>query len=573
MLRSTRPSGSQQMSIFKGPVLIELGGLELVEATSNVSVHVVPDRPPNAAAGDGGTPCGLTVELSSVTSDQGKVQVRLLSRQFVDEQARVLWQATVPGASAMQSSNGLGQPSAAGALTLQLRADAKNVSLQVTSQSSSSSDNSAYSSSSDRMPHGLAWQTLGMASSARLGLPQIVLGPMDGGYDGGSAVLLGANVRVGSLGEQGAVLARLGSISMGWDMPANYLPGVLAPYTDVEQAEPRVDMGSYHDKETTAPVPASRGMLDATLPPFEADPSGQRDSTDSIQAAIQFAMQNAMALWLPAGNYTVTRSLIAFEYPRYTAGGVAAFNETDNYCWSRYNALHMRGPSDAPRLSPSGRARIVVPPNTPHFSSSSQEPPTTSSRSFNAPVPSAGAAVINFNTVNALGKYQTNIGMNQVLQSVDIVVGQGNDKAAGVFLRAAQGSGAEDVGVDLGPDGLVGVLGGAGSGGAHHGITVKGGKIGFDLRGAQPAPTLSGATAVGQQCASLLYLGMGTLSVVGFNFTMAPDASGAQAVGSALSYFDADARHFGTGMSGCESAVHLSGILGHVAAHGASSDD
>jgi hypothetical protein len=50
----------------------------------------------------------------------------------------------------------------------------------------------------------------------------------------------------------------------------------------------------------------------------------------------------------------------------------------------------------------------------------------------------------------------------------------------------AQGSGLEDVTVEAG-DGLAGVVGGCGSGGAHHGLKVTGGRYGLDLRQSQPA--------------------------------------------------------------------------------------
>ena len=136
---------------------------------------------------------------------------------------------------------------------------------------------------------------------------------------------------------------------------------------------------------------------------------------------------------------------------------------------------------------------MVVPPHSPAFSSKHN----ASRRQVLRSTDTAAVPVLDFNTINADGQFQTNIGMNQVMQSLDVRIGAGNDLAAGVFLQAAQGSGLEDVGIDLGPDGLTGVLGGAGSGGAHHNVTVLNGHIGFDLRMAQPAPTLSGARAIG----------------------------------------------------------------------------
>ena len=71
--------------------------------------------------------------------------------------------------------------------------------------------------------------------------------------------------------------------------------------------------------------------------------------------------------------------------------------------------------------------------------------------------------------------YNTNI------VGLRVVVGAGNAGAIGFCLRGAQGSGLEDVQVvfegGLASDaGIAGVVGGAGSGGAHHGVTVVGGR-------------------------------------------------------------------------------------------------
>ena len=92
-------------------------------------------------------------------------------------------------------------------------------------------------------------------------------------------------------------------------------------------------------------------------------------------------------------------------------------------------------------------------------------------------------------------------------------MGSGNVGAVGVRLRGAQGSGLEDVTVDVGP-GLVGVVGGCGSGGAHHGVHVIGGRYGLDLRQSQPTGTVSGITLEQQRCAAIIYSGFESLSAV-----------------------------------------------------------
>ena len=92
---------------------------------------------------------------------------------------------------------------------------------------------------------------------------------------------------------------------------------------------------------------------------------------------------------------------------------------------------------------------------------------------------------------------------NQVLQAITLDLGSGNTGAVGVHLRAAQGSVLEDVEV-LARDGLVGIAGGPGSGGAMVGVTVTGGLWSFDMRATQPAPTVTRATASSPACGALL---------------------------------------------------------------------
>ena len=158
----------------------------------------------------------------------------------------------------------------------------------------------------------------------------------------------------------------------------------------------------------------------------------------------------------------------------------------------------IRGELDSAR--PLRRATLRVPPAT---------------ASLQTARPAARFAIFD----NALGEREPNAMYNSVLQSVDVVIGAANAGAVGVHWRGAQGSGLEDVSVRFeggGPgDGLVGARGGAGSGGAHHGVTVIGGRYGLDLRDAQPVSTITRATLLNQTCATLLCEGYESLSAVG----------------------------------------------------------
>ena len=128
------------------------------------------------------------------------------------------------------------------------------------------------------------------------------------------------------------------------------------------------------------------------------------------------------------------------------------------------------------------------------------------------------AYVVDFFFENSEATPEPNAQYNSMATNLNIVIGSGNVGAVGIRLRGAQGSGIEDVTVFAG-DGLAGVVGGCGSGGAHHGLRVVGGRYGLDLRQSQPTGTVSGSTLEGQRCAGLVYGGFESLSAVGMNIT------------------------------------------------------
>jgi hypothetical protein len=94
-------------------------------------------------------------------------------------------------------------------------------------------------------------------------------------------------------------------------------------------------------------------------------------------------------------------------------------------------------------------------------------------------------------------------------------------------MQAAEGSSIQNVTIDA-THGHTGMLGAAGSGGSHHSITVKGGRIGIDTHGfppefseestgTQPTPTMSHVTLIGQSEAALVNKSRGPLIAVGWD--------------------------------------------------------
>ena len=219
-----------------------------------------------------------------------------------------------------------------------------------------------------------------------------------------------------------------GRLSVTNMLPPKSAPAVLAPITDQIGTInwDHGSLGSFHSVRGP-PFGPEEGVLDVTMPPFNADGTGKVDATRQLQAAIDFSRHNYLEVWVPAGQYIITDSLNLTQYPRMTSGGFAQFNGSSNYCWSRFSTFKVQGEAAVPdaRLGVMtfpriGRATLVVPPNTPAFALLSTDPNGTAPR-----------AVLNASLINSRGGLQPNILMSVIVQSIDVVIGAGNPAAVG----------------------------------------------------------------------------------------------------------------------------------------------
>ena len=219
---------------------------------------------------------------------------------------------------------------------------------------------------------------------------------------------------------------------------------------------------------------AELGVISVTDAPFRADPTGREDSTKSIQAALDEGYRTNVTVFFPRGTYRVTDTLNCSQTwsgpwsPPFRTGTHVLVGET-------------------PREAGGERPSLLLPPDTPGFTDRS-----------------AGKIVLFFwhqNPNSASTQTQPMNNINQILQGVDIRIGKGNYGAIGIRHRGAQGSAIEDVTI-WAEDASVGIVGAAGGGGAHTNVRVVGGRFGLDLRLAQPAPTVVGASLVNQTCSA-----------------------------------------------------------------------
>jgi len=240
----------------------------------------------------------------------------------------------------------------------------------------------------------------------------------------------------------------------------------------------------------TADVPT--GYLDITAfgtPP--ADPAGQVDSTAAIQAAIEHAVANRLALWFPPGTYRISDRL-EIDQPDNQAGAPAVLMGST--------------------ASPLARATLYLAPYSPGFGQ-----------------PAARKAMVHFYNLGTPEAESGNTDLyDQAVIGLDFKVGPGNDGAVALRMQGAEGCTIQDVNIDLTEGGHTGIWGIPGSGGSTHRVRIEGGAIGIDTQsisggrgGSQPQPLVSGSTFLGQTQWAVRATTRGALVMVGCRFSRA----------------------------------------------------
>lgn len=256
---------------------------------------------------------------------------------------------------------------------------------------------------------------------------------------------------------------------------------------------------------------AELGIVDATSAPFGADPNGERDSTRAIQAAVDFARDHQMVVFLRPGTYRISDTIECRQKLAVRLNGrihgAAAFPNVllGSAVPGRRTVLRLDPRS--PGFTDPARRKIVV-----HF--------TNCNYGYDKRDYSQGPLCP-----------QANINYNQVFTDIDIVIGEGNAGAIGIRMQAAEGSTIQNVTIDA-THGHTGMQGAAGSGGSHHNLTIVGGRVGIDTRGfppefkedgtgTQPTPTLAHVALLDQTEAALINKSRGPLVGVGWHIRSA----------------------------------------------------
>lgn len=305
--------------------------------------------------------------------------------------------------------------------------------------------------------------------------------------------------------------------SLGTNSAERYLrfahPAIREPFVDLLNLTPPAGLGDSRL--------AALGCVDVTRKPFSADPTGKTDSTEAIQTAVTFARDHQMACFFPPGTYLLSDTLTCVQqlYKR-ASGRVFGGNRFPNML------VGSRVGPQRPRLVLAPRSAGFGDPAKPkifvHFWSRGYGNPTTADRVTDGLPPEVE---------------QPNIGMNQMLVNLDLVIGEGNPGAIALRHQAAEGSAIEDCAIDA-THGLTGIQGGIGSGGSSAGVTVTGGRVGLDftgyMSGTQPTPVITGFTLRGQTEAAIRSTSRQTLVAVGLKIVAGPCAGPLIQIGRGL---------------------------------------
>lgn len=275
--------------------------------------------------------------------------------------------------------------------------------------------------------------------------------------------------------------------------------GLNKRVTDVLASARRI-LSRFGDQEL-----AHDGILDVTLPPYCADPTGRTDSTLAIQRALNDGRDARCVTYLPHGTYLVSDTLEGIS-PNYSGGGFPGLPLRRGEI-----GCVLQGSPD-----PLQRPVIRLVANAAGFGD-----------------PDHPKSVIHFWAVNGVppNTYeQSNAHFSQQIRNLSIDLGR-NAGAIGVEFLACEDSSLQCVNVEA-TDAFAGIKDGLGSGGGMHDISVNGGRYGAYLSSTQPTCSLSHATFVNQTTACIYNRSRGPLVMPGAVLKPAIGASAIVLAGS-----------------------------------------
>ncbi|MBN1676708.1 MAG: hypothetical protein JXR37_37030 [Kiritimatiellae bacterium] len=311
----------------------------------------------------------------------------------------------------------------------------------------------------------------------------------------------------------------------------------MARLQDEDPAQPGFQTTAAGKRCTLDPARFELGAV--SVRDLGAVGDGRHDDTDAVQLAIDFARDNSLVCWFPAGDYLVSRTLLAYHLYEIWGNGTLHAAHMNHIC--------LVGPSHGPR------ARIVLKEGT----FAQRLPGRRRFVIWSQHLKSMRTLGSNRRLIFKTGPLADNDSASNfcpAIRHLDIVVRPGNAGASGLYFVAAENSTLRDVRVifepnpDGSPNGEAGFSGLPGSGGSVHNLLVQGGAVAIELTGekehpsgvalgpwarsaTRPAPTVSNSEFIGQTEAAVRGSVQGTLTLVGCRFAMATAQPAVQLAG------------------------------------------
>jgi hypothetical protein len=246
-----------------------------------------------------------------------------------------------------------------------------------------------------------------------------------------------------------------------------------------------------------------QGFLDVSAAPFSADPTGVRDSTQTIREAVYFARHHRLAAYFPVGEYRVSDTIVCWggrNDDRFPDHRFLPFSE----CWP---AVLVGERKDGRRP----RVRLIA--SAPGFGDPAEIKPVFH---FDAHFKNRAAPLAPLAPGMGCNAY------HQTFYGIDIAIGENNPGAVAITFGEAEGSSIQDCEFDAG-SGYAGIYGAPGNGAGLFNLSLKGGAYGLAAVDSEMGVnTVVGCTFEGQREAAVVASQRGPLCLVGCHLKMSP---------------------------------------------------
>ncbi|WP_413432901.1 glycosyl hydrolase family 28-related protein [Crateriforma spongiae] len=231
------------------------------------------------------------------------------------------------------------------------------------------------------------------------------------------------------------------------------------------------------------------GLLDVTKFPYTADPTGEQDSTDAIQRAINDARDNWLVCYFPEGTYLISDTISCEQQVEKLDRPRTSDGRTQHY-WDRPHRIILfgSGKGERPVIKLAESAKGFDDPNQPKHAIK-----IWAQTRHDAP----GIQEPNW------GEEQPNIAFNHYFKGIDIDI-RGHSGAIGLRFSGAQGSSLLDCTVHA-EGAFAGFSDCPGQGGGTYNIETIGGRYGITIDSISRFPLLVGCRFVKQSVASIGY--------------------------------------------------------------------